>query len=465
LTPDFSDVTDEGVAGESTAGRPGPLWTEPEPESAVAQELAALERRLRAARPTNLGFPGAVDFDYDPLKSFFGQYLLNNVGDPVVEGAGHNHTKHMELEVISTLGDLLRAPRNDRWGYVTGGGSEGNLYALYLARTLYPGGIVYYSSAAHYSVDKAIHLLGMPSCRIKADHLGRLDYADLAAHVRANAARPAIVVATIGTTMTEAVDDVRVISDLLRRYQVTDRFIHADAALAGIPLALLEPDRRPGMDFEDGADSIAVSGHKFIGSPFPSGVVLVRAHHRARVAKDVEYISSPDSTISGSRSGHAPLLLWYALRTLRVEGLRQRAQECRQLAEYTVGRIRQAGWEAYRHDHAFTVVIRTPPEQVTKKWVLAASKGWSHIICMPGVTQDQIDSFVTDLAAAVTVPRAVRSEPRPSESRALTNETRAPGERAGSGDRVATAEHRVPAPRRPLMAERNPFAGNAQASA
>jgi histidine decarboxylase len=383
---------------------PDPMWVTPEPESHVAAELAALEQRLRAARPTNLGFPGAVDFDYTTLTRFFGQHLLNNVGDPLVEGAGHNHTKPMELEVVSTFGDLLRAPRNDRWGYVTGGGSEGNLYALYLARTLYPNGIVYHSSAAHYSIDKAIHLLGLPSCRIEVDQMGQIDYVDLLERVRENPHRPAIVVATIGTTMTEAVDDVRVIRDLLEVSGVTDRFIHADAALAGLPLALMDPEQRPGMDFADGADSIAISGHKFIGSPFPSGVVLVRAGHRARVAKDVDYISSPDSTISGSRSGHAPLLLWYALRTLRIDGLRQRAEKCRALAEYAVNRMRQVGWEAYRHAHAFTVVLRTPPEQVTKKWVLAASRGWSHIVCMPGITREQIDAFVADLDAAMDTP-------------------------------------------------------------
>ena len=38
--------------------------------------------------------------------------------------------------------------------------------------------------------------------------------------------------------------------------------------------AFLEP--RPAWDFEDGADSIAISGHKFIGAPIPCGTVLAR---------------------------------------------------------------------------------------------------------------------------------------------------------------------------------------------
>src|SRR5262249_54093200 len=153
------------------------------------------------------------------------------------------------------------------WGYVTSGASEGTLYALHLARRLHPGGIVYYSDAAHASVTKAIDLLTMPSIALRASDSGEVDYDDLAAQVGHHRDRPVIVVATIGTTLTEAVDDVRRITDVLDSLAIRRRFVHADAALSGIPLALLNPDERPGFDFADGADSLIASGHKFIGSP------------------------------------------------------------------------------------------------------------------------------------------------------------------------------------------------------
>src|SRR5262245_19867609 len=136
----YSNSANLQPLSQSPAGRV-PIWATPGQESAVSAELTALERRLRTTQPTNLGFPVAVDFDYGPLTQFSGRYLLNNVGDPLVDGAGHNHTKHMEREIITTVADLVRAPHNDRWGYVTGGGTEGNLYALYLARTLHPDAV------------------------------------------------------------------------------------------------------------------------------------------------------------------------------------------------------------------------------------------------------------------------------------------------------------------------------------
>src|SRR5262245_42214009 len=95
----------------------------------ILAEIADLTGRLEAARPFNIGFPGAVDFDYAPLARLLTGHLLNNIGDPCADGLAVNHTKAMEREVVSFVADLLQAPSDDRWGYVTTGGSEGNLYA------------------------------------------------------------------------------------------------------------------------------------------------------------------------------------------------------------------------------------------------------------------------------------------------------------------------------------------------
>jgi histidine decarboxylase len=174
--------------------------------------------------------------------------------------------------------------------------------------------------------------------------------------------------------------------------------IHSDAALAGVPLALL--DKRPHFDLADGADSIAISGHKFIGAPFPSGVLITRRSAAQTLRRRIAYTGSPDSTISGSRSGHAPLMLWYAIHRVGPAAWRQRAEQSRQLAEYTLDKLRDLGWPAWRNPHAFTVMMQTPAPQVAQRWMLATNdEGWSHIVCMPGITHDHIDRFLAELAA------------------------------------------------------------------
>jgi histidine decarboxylase len=366
----------------------------------LTAELVGLAERFEAARSCNIGFPGSSDFDYTAaLADLLGRQLLNNVGDPYVDGPYPWNTKPQERWVIDFLARLFRAP-DDHWGYVTSCGTESNLYALLAAKSLYPDGIVYHSDAAHPSIDKALRYTGLPALRIPTDRYGQLNYHDLDTQIRVRRQRPAIVIATIGTTMTEAVDDVRVITEILDRYAIRRRFIHADAALAGVPLALLEPADRPGFDFGDGADSITVSGHKFIGSPFPNATVIIRGPLHRRIAEDGFYTGSPDTTIGGSRSGHAPLVLWYRLRRLGLDGLRQRAAASRALAVWLKKGLDDLGWPAHLNPNAFTVYMRQPPEAVCKKWVLAHEGDGSHIVCMPGVTREQLGAFLADLSAA-----------------------------------------------------------------
>ena len=260
------------------------------PDPRLDGELDRLRRRLDETRRCHIGFPGATDFDYTPLAGLLSTQLLNNVGDPYTDGAMHIHTKAFEREVIAFCADLFRAPADDRWGYVTSGGSEGNLYALHLARNLFPQAACYFSDAAHYSIDKSMRLLGMQPVRIRCDEHGEMSYDDLHSQIAQRRHQPAIVVATIGTTMSEAIDDTRRINAVLDHLAIRDRFIHADAALAGIPLGLLDPTTRPGMDFADGADAIAISGHKFLGSPTPCG--NRRELHRMSVALRVAVVRS-----------------------------------------------------------------------------------------------------------------------------------------------------------------------------
>ncbi|GAA0805978.1 histidine decarboxylase [Spirilliplanes yamanashiensis] len=383
----------------------------------TAAELDALRRRLDGAAATNIGFPATTGFDYSALAPFFARYMLNNLGDPYTDGAYPIHTKPMEREVVDTVADLFGAPADDRWGYVTSGATEGTEYALHLARTLHPDAVVYHSAAAHHSVTNAIGRLGMMSVAIRADALGEIDYDDLADQVDRHRIRPAIVIANIGTAVTEAVDDVAMITQVLDSRAVHRRWIHGDAALAGLPLALLDPDDRPAIDFAAGLDSVVTSGHKFLGAPVPCAVVVVRNSHRQAHARFVTYTGSPDTTVANSRSGLAALVLWYALRTHGLEGLRQRADQARQLAAAAHEALREIGWPAHRHRHALTVSFPTPPAAVTAKWVLATHGANSLIVCMPGVTAAQIDAFVADLRAAITPAGAVAPPPPGIEKR------------------------------------------------
>ncbi|APG61422.1 histidine decarboxylase [Christiangramia salexigens] len=358
------------------------------------QRLDSLKNNLEQARDSFLGYPVSKDFDYSELTPFL-QFPINNLGDPFEDGTWKVQTHAMEKEVVSFFAKLFRAQPKDFWGYVTNGGSESNLYGLYLAREIYPKGMVYYSESTHYSVRKNIHLLNIPSIVIRSQENGEIDYEDFENTLRMNRHKPAIVLTTFGTTMKEAKDDVSRIKTIMRNLAVQDHYIHCDAALSGTYGAFMEP--RVPFDFKDGADSISISGHKFVGSPIPCGVIITKRGNRDRISKSISYIGSLDTTITGSRNGHSPLFLWYALKQLGVEGLKARYLHGLEVAEYCKAKLNEIGVEAWSNPGSLTVVIPSTPEQVKQKWQLATEGETSHIICMPNVTKEQIDEFVYDL--------------------------------------------------------------------
>ncbi len=128
--------------------------------------------------------------------------------------------------------------------------------------------------------------------------------------------------------------------------------------------------------------------------------MLARRSHVDRIGHSVAYIGSVDTTISGSRNGFTPLLLWYAIRSLGLEGLQRRIHDSLAVAAYAEQRFRDIGIAAWRNPQALTVVFPQPPQAVCDKWQLATAGGFSHIICMPHVRRGQIDELIGDIERA-----------------------------------------------------------------
>ena len=360
------------------------------------ERLERVFERMRAANDVSLGYPSAKDFDYNELFRFL-QFPVNNVGDPFADATYRVESREFEREVVEFFAELFRAPRDDWWGYVTNGGTEGNLYGLYLARELLPAGMVYYSEQTHYSVAKNLHFLGMRHITIRSLPSGEIDYEDLRETLRIHRDVPPIIFANVGTTMTEARDDVRRIVAMMDEMAIRQRYIHSDAALSGGYVGFLNP--RPHYDFEDGADSIAVSGHKFLGAPVPCGVVIAKKRNVSRIARAIDYIGSLDTTISGSRNGITPIMLWYRIQELGIEGMRKRIAHSLELAQYLVDRLAAHSIDAWRNPNAITVVFPPPSAAVRAKWQLATAGSISHAIILPNVTREQVEALADDIIA------------------------------------------------------------------
>ena len=362
----------------------------------VQSRLDTLLAQIRAADATQVGYPTNQHFDYSPLLPFL-EFSLNNLGDAFQSSNYWSNTHELEREVIAYFSRLLRLPVDEAWGYVTSGGTEGNMYGLYLARELFPNAMFYFSEATHYSVLKNVRVLNARYIMIRRLDSGEIDYDDFRDMVRVNRDVPAVVMANIGTTMRGAIDDIPRIRQILQDQAVVSSYIHADAALSGMILPFV-PDPQP-FGFDAGIDSISVSGHKLIGAPLPCGVVLTKRPYVDRVGRAVEYVGVNDTTLSGSRNGLTPLMLWYALNRYGDDGFRQLVAGMLDTAEYAVQQFNRHGIKAWRNRNSVTVVFPRPPQHVFRKWQIAPEGDEAHIITMPHVTREMVDAVVKDCLA------------------------------------------------------------------
>lgn len=343
--------------------------------------------RLKVLEKTFIGYPCDAEFDYSPLFKFL-EFPINNVGDPFEPSTYRLQTKTFEREVLKFFAELFHV--RDYWGYVTNGGTEGNLYGLYAGRERLPAAPVFFSEHAHYSMRKNAHVLGLRTVTVKSQANGEIDYEDFDRRVKGR--KTAIIVANIGTTMMGAIDRVSRLARILRAHGVQS-YIHADAALYGMVLPFAS---NIAFDFRAPIDSLALSGHKFIGSPIPCGIVLARKSAVEPLHSYIEYIDAHDSTLSGSRDAFTALVFWYRIHTIGLRGFKKQVRCSIGLADFLVRELAKIGWPDVRQSY-LTVSFRRPSDHVVNKWELAAKGDIAHVVCLPHESRAQLRRFVDDL--------------------------------------------------------------------
>lgn len=345
----------------------------------------------------NIGYPESADFDYTILERFM-RFSINNCGD---WGEYCNYLLNsfdFEKEVMEYFAQLFEIPFEESWGYVTNGGTEGNMFGCYLGREIFPNGTLYYSKDTHYSVAKIVKLLRIKSTLVESQFNGEIDYADLIKKIKHDNEKHPIIFANIGTTVRGAIDNIAIIQQSIKELGIErkDYYLHADAALSGMILPFV--DNPQPFNFADGIDSIGVSGHKMIGSPIPCGIVVAKKKNVDRISVEIDYISAHDKTISGSRNGHTPLMLWEAIRSHSWDEWQRRIERSLNMAQYAVDRFQSAGVDAWRNKNSITVVFPCPSEAVWKKHCLATSGDIAHLIATAHhLDSSKIDALIDDV--------------------------------------------------------------------
>ncbi|WP_410872965.1 histidine decarboxylase [Nocardia sp. A7] len=372
----------------------------PRPTGEIRDRVDTFISELRADKPYFLGFPANLDFSFSGLSGLL-DIFVNNVGDPRSTEKAAISAKPMECAVVDAITELANGRPEHTYGYVGASGSEANLFGLDRGCTLLPDAKIYCSAATHYSVRKAARLMRKELVVLDCDESGRMDVDALADACRRDAGRGAVVVATLGTTMTGAIDDVDAIVDAAA--SAGRVYVHLDAALGGLIVPFTEHGTTWGFAKAE-VGSLAISMHKGLGMPVPCALALCRAE-LVRTAVEGEYVGATDATLGCSRAGMASVLLWYALSDKGIAGLEQHARRALTTAEYAVTTLAASGLNPMRHRESIIVVFDRPAEWICRKYYLATEGERAHIVTLPHVRESMIDSLCLDIlepGAAVT---------------------------------------------------------------
>jgi aromatic-L-amino-acid decarboxylase len=310
-----------------------------------------------------------------------------------------------EIEEVVTDWFRQMAGLSDQWtGVIQDTASTSTLVALLCARErttsygLAGGGLqaeaapltIYASAGGHSAVEKAALLAGFGRANLRVvplDEARAMRPDALAAMVAADRAAgltPCAVVAAVGGTATTSIDPLAPVAEIARRDGL---WLHVDAAMAGS--AMILPECRWMFEGIEGADSLVVNAHKWLGAPFDCSLQYVRdeAHLLRVMSTNPSYLrSAVDAEVRNLRDTGIPLgrrfralKLWFLIREQGVSGLQARLrrdmENARRLAEQVAG---TPGWRVVSPVPLQTVCVRHVPDGLSGDALDAHTLAWAE---------------------------------------------------------------------------------------
>jgi aromatic-L-amino-acid decarboxylase len=347
-------------------------------------------------------FPGNSE-----LSSVLGDYLSTGLG--VLGLSWQSSPALSELEEVVTDWMRQMVGLSAAWsGVIQDTASTSTLIALLCARerttsfSLARDGlqgesqplIVYTSAYSHSSVEKAALLAGFGRANVRiipSDERYALRPDALEAAIQADIERgltPCAIAATVGTTATTALDPVEAIAQIAAHYHL---WFHVDAAMAGS--AMILPECRWMWQGIEGADSLVLNTHKWLGVAFDCSLYYVRdPEHLIRVmgtnpsflqsAVDDQVKNLRDWGIALGRRFRA-LKLWCLIREQGVAGLQTRLRRDLANAQWFAEQVQAApNWRVLAPVPLQTICIRHEPpglmdealDRHTLAWVDGANR-------------------------------------------------------------------------------------------
>ena len=352
-------------------------------------------------------------FGYFPsncsLASVLGDFLSTGLGVLGLSWQSSPALTELEEQVTDWMRQMVDL--SPAWsGVIQDTASTSTLVALLCARerasnySLSRGGlqgedqplIVYLSDQSHSSVEKAALLAGFGRDNVRrvahdaayamcSEALNEAIRRDL----RENR-KPCAIVATTGTTTSTALDPVKAIAAIAREHRL---WLHVDAAMAGS--AMILPECRWMWDGIEGADSLVLNVHKWLGVAFDCSLYYVRdAEHLVRVmSTNPSYLqSAADHRVKNYREWGIPLgrrfralKLWCLIRAEGVAALQARLRRDLANAQWLAEQVRSApNWKVLAPVPLQTVCLRHEPPGLHGEELDRHTRAWAERVNRSG---------------------------------------------------------------------------------
>jgi len=407
---------------EGLPARPVQPATRPGAVKALLPKAPPAEAEPFAAVLADLDRVVTPNLTYWQHPRFFGFFPSNALpagvlGDLVSTGLGvlglswQSSPALTEIEEVVTDWFRQMAGLSEGWtGAIQDTASTATLVALICAREratdygLARGGlqaearplVVYASAGSHSSVEKGALLAGFGRDNVRAvplDGTRAMRPEALQAMIaedRAAGRLPCAIVAAVGGTATTSIDPLTPIAEIAAREGL---WLHVDAAMAGS--AMILPECRWMFQGVEGADSLVVNAHKWLGAPFDCALSYVRdeAHLLRVMSTNPSYLqSSVDSEVRNLRDTGIPLgrrfralKLWFLIREQGVSGLQARLRRDMANAQALAAAVAAApDWSVPYPVPLQTVCVLHRPEGLEGEALDAHTRGWAEALNRSG---------------------------------------------------------------------------------
>lgn len=275
----------------------------------------------------------------------FLKYNSNHLGNWSIKPPKYN-TQQLEYEVIQKIIDLYNAKKEDLEGYITSGGTEGNIYSLWMGRSYLSQFCnkeqitLLYTNLTHYSIRKAGNICDISRYFVPLDPttwgMDSDGLQELVKRLYGQGIRGYLLSLTIGYTSTGTQDNIpkiiQTVKILEKEYPGTHFYIWIDAALNGLIEPFLNESFTP--FFSPLIKTIVVDFHKFGLVPYSAGIVLYRRQLRDVIEQPIDYLHVLDNTLLGSRPGASATSIWAAIHLFGKKGYTKMIKDQMQNKQY-----------------------------------------------------------------------------------------------------------------------------------